>query len=198
VKDKVLITKVRWAAHVSSKIHDMRANPRVVWEYIQLLTCGSTAHHKKKVKMAMKMANGKPATNDKENMVVFGPHFERVFNNHRPVDPTILDEIPQRPILHKIDSPITFDEVNTAINKLKNGKSPGLNGIPPEASKAMNVATRRRIHEYVTAFSKVMPTMKDGMLANVFLYPNQATFLIRTSGAASCSWMFAARSFLLS
>ena len=93
--------------------------------------------------MAMKMANGKPATNGKENMAVFGPHFERVFNNHRPVDPTILDEIPQRPILHEIDSPITFDEVNTAINKLKNGKSPGLNGIPPEAYKAMNVATRR-------------------------------------------------------
>ena len=82
VKDKVLIAKARWAAHVCSKIHDMRTNPRVAWEYIRLLTSGSTAHHKKKVKMAMKMANGKPATNDKENMAVFGPHFEQVFNNH--------------------------------------------------------------------------------------------------------------------
>ena len=60
-----------------------------------LLTGGSTAHHRKKVKMAMKMANGQTATNDKENMAVFGPHFERVFNNHRPVDPIILTEIPQ-------------------------------------------------------------------------------------------------------
>ena len=33
VKDKVLIAKARWAAHVCSKIHDMRANPRVAWEY---------------------------------------------------------------------------------------------------------------------------------------------------------------------
>jgi hypothetical protein len=102
---KVLIAKARWAAHVCSKIHDMRTNPCVAWEYNRLLTSGSTAHHKKKVKMAMKMANGKPATNDKDNMAVFGPHFERVFNNHHPVDPTILDEIPQRPILHKINFP---------------------------------------------------------------------------------------------
>ena len=117
-------------------------NPRVAWEYICLLTGGSTCHHKKKVKMAMKLENGNLATNGKENMQVFGPHFERVFNNHRPVDPTILDDVPQRPTLHEIDSPITFEEVNAAINKLKNGKSPGLNGIPPEAYKAMNAKTR--------------------------------------------------------
>ena len=47
--------------------------------------------------MVMKMADGKIATNGKENMAVFGPHFDRVFNNHRPVDLTILDDVPQRP-----------------------------------------------------------------------------------------------------
>jgi hypothetical protein len=91
--------------------------------------------------MAMKMTDGKLAANGKENMTVFGPHFNPVFNNHRPVDPTILDNIPQRPILHDIDSPITFAKVDAAINKLKNGKSPGLNGIPPEDYKAMHTET---------------------------------------------------------
>ncbi len=81
----------------------------------------------------MKLENGKLASNGKENMSVFGPHFDQVYNNHRPVDLSILDKIPQRPTLLDIDSPITFEEVNTAINKLKNGKSPGLTGIPPEA-----------------------------------------------------------------
>jgi hypothetical protein len=33
--------------------------------------------------------------------------------------------------------PISFKEVKTAINKLKKGKIPGLNGIPPKALKAM-------------------------------------------------------------
>ncbi len=90
----------------------------------------------------MKMANGKLATNYKENMAVFGPHFDRVFNNQCPVDQNIFNNIPQHPTLHDIDSPITFDEVDAAINKLKNRKSPGLNGFSPEAYKAMNAETR--------------------------------------------------------
>jgi hypothetical protein len=64
-------------------------------------------------------------------MAVFGPQFERVFSNHRPVDLGILDLIPQQEQLMEIDCPITFSEVDKAINKLKPGKAPGLNGLPP-------------------------------------------------------------------
>ncbi len=85
-------------------------------------------------------------------MSVFGPHFNRVFNNHRPVNLTILDEISQQPVLPELDLPISFEEVDAAINKLKNGKSPGLNGIPPEAYEAMNSSTHCIIHQYVAAF----------------------------------------------
>ncbi len=141
VKDKVLLARACWAAHLCSKIHDMQSNPCVAWECIRLLTRGTTVHHKKKAQVAMKMANGKLANNGEENMAVFGPHFDCVFNNYHPVDPTILTDIPQHPTLHDIDSPITFDEVDAAINKLKNGKSPGLNDIPPKAYKAMNTET---------------------------------------------------------
>jgi hypothetical protein len=31
-------------------------------------------------------------------------------------------------------------------------KSPGLNGVPPEAYKAMNTKTRQQVHKYVAAF----------------------------------------------
>jgi hypothetical protein len=51
-----------------------------------------------------------------------------------------------------LDNPITFAEVNRAINKLKKGKSPGLNGIPPEALKAMDNVSRRMIHRHVCDF----------------------------------------------
>jgi hypothetical protein len=153
-------------------------NPRVAWEYICLLTGGTTVHHKKKIQMAMKMANGKLATNSKENMAVFGPHFDHVFNNQCPVDQTILNDIPQHPTLHDIDSPFLFDEVNAAINKLKNGKSPSLNRIPPEAYKAINTEIRRQVHEYVAAFfegdanydgwheSQCVPVPKSGNLSD--------------------------------
>ncbi len=69
---------------------------------------------------------------------MFGPYFDWVFNNHCPVDPTILSNDHQCPVLPELDSPITFAEVNAAINKLKNGKAPGLNGIQTEVYKAMN------------------------------------------------------------
>jgi hypothetical protein len=48
VKDRVLIAKARWAAHLCSKIHNMPSNPRVTWECVHLLAKGNTAHHKKK------------------------------------------------------------------------------------------------------------------------------------------------------
>jgi hypothetical protein len=178
IKDKVLIAKAQWAAHLCSKIHDMAMNPRLAWEHIRLLTGGSTAHHKKSVLMAMKMPNGNIATNWKENMSVFGPHFKCVFNNHRPVDLTILNKIAQCPVLSELDLPISFDKVNAAINKSKNGKSPGLNGIPPEAYKAMNSCTHRRIHCYVVNYfegdveypgwhqSQCVPVLKKGNLSN--------------------------------
>jgi hypothetical protein len=58
VKDKVLIAKARWAAHLCSKIHNMRSNTRVAWEYIRLLTKGNTAHHKKKYRWPWKWKMG--------------------------------------------------------------------------------------------------------------------------------------------
>ncbi len=124
------------------------------------------------------MADGSLAKNGKENMSVCGPHFDRVYNNHRSINLTDLDNVPQCPTLLKIDSPITFEEVNLAINKLKNGKSPGLNGIPPKAYKAMNIRMRQRVHQHVSDIfegkadhdewhqSQCVPVPKTGNLAN--------------------------------
>ncbi len=135
IKDKVLIAKARWAAHLCSKIHDMAMNPKLAWEHIHLLRGGSTVYPKKSVPMAMKMPNGNIATNGKENISVFGPHFERVFNNHRPVDLTILDVIAQCPVLPELDLPISFNKVDAAINKLKNGKSQASMASPLKHTK---------------------------------------------------------------
>ncbi len=120
----------------------MVMNPRIAWKHIRLLTGGTTIHHKKKVTMAMKMADGSLAKNGKKNMSVFGPQFDCIYNNHHPINLTVLDDVPQCPALLDIDSPITFEEVNVTINKLKNEKSPGLNGIPPKAYKAMTIRMR--------------------------------------------------------
>jgi hypothetical protein len=88
--------------------------------------------------MAMKLESGELASNANENMSIFSMHFHKVLNNNTPVDDSVLDLIEQKPCLTAIDTPITFREVKNAINKLKKGKAAGLNGIPPEALKAMD------------------------------------------------------------
>jgi hypothetical protein len=148
------LTKARWYSGICGKIHNMKMNPCLAWENICILTGGETDHHKMTINMAMKMEDATLGSNTKENMSVFGMHFHKVLNNHRPVDTTVLDLIQQKPCLNAINMPITFREVKAAINKLKKGKSPGLNGIPPEALKAMNDTPRGIVHKHVSDFFK--------------------------------------------
>ena len=116
----------------------MNMDLRLAWENIRILTGGETAHHKTNHNMSMRLKNGKLASIAKENMSVFGMHFDKVLNNHRPVYCSILNLLKQKPCMMVINNPISFIEVKRAINKLKKGKAPGLNGIPPGALKAMN------------------------------------------------------------
>jgi hypothetical protein len=113
----------------------MKTDPRQAWENVTILKGGDTTHHKPTINMAMQKPDGSIATNAKENLSVFGPHFSNVLDNERTTDKTVLDLIPQRPKLRHLDKPITMKEVNKAINKLKKGKAPGLDGVPPEALK---------------------------------------------------------------
>jgi hypothetical protein len=53
--------------------HDMAMNTILAWEYIRLITDGSTVHHKKSVPMAMKMPNGNIATNGKKSCLFLDP-----------------------------------------------------------------------------------------------------------------------------
>ncbi len=174
----VLLAKTCWYSNICLHIHDMRVNPRLAWEYICIITGGKTAHHKKLVNMVMQFPDGSLASSSNNNMAVFGPHFERVFSNHQPVDFSILDLIPQQEQLMEIDHPITFSEVDKAINKLKPGKALGLNGIPPEAYKAFERRMRLWIHHYVGQFfdgtrdyygwnkSQCIPIPKKGDIAD--------------------------------
>ncbi len=114
----------------------------------------------------MKLENGDLASNAKENISVFGMHFHKVLNNHRPIDNSVLNIIKQKPCL------------TAAINKLKRGKAPGLNGIPPEALKAMDDTPQRAVHKHVSDFfdgktdhegwhkSQCMPVPKKGNLSD--------------------------------
>ncbi len=155
---------------------------------------GETAHHKKLINMAMQLPNGTLDSNSSEKMAVFGPHFERVFSNHQPVDLSILDLIPQQEQLMEIDHPITFSEVDNAINKLR------LLGSMAFRQKHTRPSKRKCECRFTVmlANSLMAPeTTMDGTRASAFLSLKRAILQTPTNGEASCSWMSAVRSLVL-
>ena len=172
------LAKSKWYAHHSAKIHDMAFNPRLAWESIKILNGGDTAHHIEKKVMALKLPNGKLAENDAENQSVMHPHLNKVYNNTRPVDYTVLELIEQRAIMEELDAPFTWKEFSNAVNGLKNCKAPGLNGVPPEAFKAMDSECRRYVFDFLTQYfdgesdyeswhkSQCVPVPKSGDLSD--------------------------------
>ena len=61
--------------------------------------------------MSMRLKSGKLASNARENMSVFGLHFDKVLNNHRPVALSVLDLLKQKSCMMVIDNLISFIEV---------------------------------------------------------------------------------------
>ena len=118
----------------------MSFNPKAAWESVKILTGGTIGHHAKPTIMRMRLPKEKLATTDKENAEVLGPHFEKVFKNYRPIEWKVINNIKQRQTMHELNKPITRAELKTAIAKLANDKSPGLNKVPPNAFKSLSNA----------------------------------------------------------
>ena len=119
----------------------MRFNPQKTWESVKVLSGGMTSHHKAPTVMRLMLPTGTLAYTDAENASVMGPHFEKVYTNHQQVVWDTLVVIPQRSEMIELDSEITWEELQQAIAKLKNGKAPGLNDVPPDAFKSLTKIT---------------------------------------------------------
>ncbi len=84
--DLVELEKACWYKGLCDKIHKMNMDPWLAWENIHILTGGKTAHHTTNLNMSMRLENSELASNARKNMSVFGVHFHKVLNNHRPVN----------------------------------------------------------------------------------------------------------------
>jgi hypothetical protein len=93
-RDLIIAAKARWYQDIATKIHNIKANPRTAWEYINILKGGKITHHKSTINMAMRNpVNKSIAINSKENINVFGPHFSKVLDSKRTTDKTVLNLI---------------------------------------------------------------------------------------------------------
>ena len=75
-------------------------------------------------------------------------HFEQLLNRQSAIDPSVIDDIPQRTIRHDLDSPPSRCEVVRAISQLQTGKAAGPDGIPPEVLKAGGDCLSNKLTEF--------------------------------------------------
>ena len=152
IDDMKVLAKSRCYYKLGCNIHDMNVNLLVYWEFIYILKVGDKAHHKKTNNMKIKKGYGTMAKNYEENVRFMKPHFQKIFNNHQPTDSSVLDLIKQQKTIWYLNYPITWNELNWAINGLESMKAAGLNGLPSESFKSMVKYCRRYVFDFINEF----------------------------------------------
>ncbi len=80
-------------------------------------------------------------------------HFNILLNQRNPVEPNILDDIPNAPQAINLDEPPKSDETVQALMSLKNNKSTGPDGIPSELLKDGGKLLHRHLHSLIKTVS---------------------------------------------
>jgi len=98
-------------------------------------------------------------------------HLKKLLNCVNPTDPTLVDLIPQLPIIPQLDHPPTFYEVEAAIKGLKNNKSAGPDGIPTEVFKHGGHRLIHRLHQFIHrawTTGKLPQQLKDATIVTIY------------------------------
>ena len=98
----------------------MKFNPKEAWQIVSFIAGEDTTHHASPTIMQIRLPNGEMATTNAENASLFGPHFDRVFNNHIPIYFTRLDNINKIDVMEELDPPISWEEIKKPTTKLPN------------------------------------------------------------------------------
>ena len=107
----------------------MKFNPKEARHSVHVIDVWDTHNHASPTTMQMCLPNVELATTDAENASVFGPHFDIVFNNHRPIEWTVLYNKKQIYVMEELYPPNSWYKIKKSTTKLENDKEPGLNGV---------------------------------------------------------------------
>ena len=152
VHEAVDIAKERWSCHLAEEIHNMPFNNKGAWVSIRRLMGGETSHHTTPKLIHMRLPSGILAENEEENVSVFASPFKKVLNNHKPTDTIVINDIHLREVMNELDVSPLWTEFISAFQELTNDKSPGLNGVPPNAFKSMSEENLRHHFNFITDF----------------------------------------------
>ena len=136
VKKSAKADDQRWADNLAKDLEEAAANgrQREVWQRIKNLS-----GKKKRRAVAVRDAKGQPIADIEQQRERWEEHFSTLLNPQTTsADLTQLDSIPVEPCFNSLseeDQAPTSNEILAALSKLKNYKSPGIDGICNEQLK---------------------------------------------------------------
>ena len=125
----------------------------------------------------MKLPSGDLTETDEDNAKVFAKHFGKVLNKKKSINNNVLNNINSREVMNELDVPTSWKEFTEAAKDLTNNKYPGLNGVTPNAFKAMSPENLKSHFNFILKFSndnldfeewhegQVVPVSKNGDLS---------------------------------
>ena len=138
LKSAVLIAKNDW---IKSKHNDLNTKSsfggtKSCWDALAQLRNG-LSKTRPSTERTMKKEDGSLCKSPQENADVFHTHFHRLYGLPPKYDATVIEAIPQRPVVQGYDTPPSDKEILSAVSKLKE-KAPGESGIPAKVWKILS------------------------------------------------------------
>jgi len=142
--------------------HDMRAFYADLKAVYGPRTAGSTS---------VKSTDGTLLTDRSKILERWADHFQSVLNQDSSFDTQVLSEIPQWPSADNLDDPPSAAEIQRALKQTSSGKSPGIDGIPPEVLKHGGPCLIDHLHKLFTSIweQEIIPQdFKDALVVHIY------------------------------
>ncbi|XP_060080646.1 uncharacterized protein LOC132560005 [Ylistrum balloti] len=166
VKRSLKADKKKWIDNIASDSEEAERSPHM--ETLYSLT-KTLCNERPRSSTALLDKNGNLISSKAEVLSRWTEHFQEILNREEPQDPiTENDEVELDDIYEEIsvDMPST-EEVQRAIKKLRNGKSPGIDSITAELIKANTNFPITNIHELMEAIwreEQIPESWKKGLI----------------------------------
>ena len=165
-------TKNKWFQTKAAEIEDKMNRSRPGWKSIrQLQEAGRGL--RPVTPRALRKEDGELCKTTEECHDRWRRHFEKVLNVASSFDGNAIAAVRQRPPHTELDVPPSDEELETALNALKSGKSGGKNGLTPELVKHVGMVFNEHLMELFQAVWEAGKVPKDWVDAVLVSIPKK-------------------------